>query len=91
MGLWGAAQAIAFGAGGFLGTVLSDIARLVLNSPGAAYAVVFALEAIAFFAAAWLAANIRIDSTMAASGGRDREPLLPSAYVQTMQQAKGGD
>ncbi len=91
MGLWGAAQAIAFGAGGFLGTVMSDLARLVLVSPGAAYAVVFALEAVAFFAAAWLAAYIRIDSTTAASGGRDREPLLPAAYARTMQQAKGGD
>ena len=27
MGLWGAAQAFAFGTGGFLGTLASDIAR----------------------------------------------------------------
>ena len=33
MGLWGAAQAFAFGIGGFLGTLASDVARYVLTSP----------------------------------------------------------
>ena len=33
MGLWGAAQAFAFGIGGFLGTLASDIARYLLTSP----------------------------------------------------------
>jgi MFS transporter, BCD family, chlorophyll transporter len=56
MGLWGAAQAIAFGAGGFLGTVLVDAAQgLAGQSSGLAYAFVFALEAIGFVVAARLA------------------------------------
>jgi MFS transporter, BCD family, chlorophyll transporter len=55
MGLWGAAQAIAFGLGGFGGAVGLDAARAVLPSTGEAFAVVFVVEAMLFFAAAWLA------------------------------------
>ncbi|MEX1362101.1 MAG: BCD family MFS transporter [Nannocystaceae bacterium] len=56
MGLWGAAQAIAFGAGGFLGTVLVDFAQSVAApGSGVPYAFVFALEALGFTAAVWLA------------------------------------
>jgi BCD family chlorophyll transporter-like MFS transporter len=62
MGLWGAAQAIAFGAGGFLGAALVDLARPVLGSSGKAYALVFGLEAIGFFTAHWLALNTRFSS-----------------------------
>ena len=45
MGLWGAAQAFAFGIGGFLGTLASDVARYLLSSPALSYSVVFASEA----------------------------------------------
>lgn len=55
MGLWGAAQALAFGTGGFLGTLASDIARYLLSSPALSYAVVFAAEAGLFVAAALMA------------------------------------
>ena len=55
MGLWGAAQAIAFGTGGFLGTLASDFARSVLTSPVLSYAVVFAAEAGLFLVAAIMA------------------------------------
>jgi BCD family chlorophyll transporter-like MFS transporter len=58
MGLWGAAQAIAFGAGGFLGTVASDVARALVAAPGAAYASVFAAEALLFVLAALLASQV---------------------------------
>ncbi|BBK44702.1 bacteriochlorophyll synthase [Allostella vacuolata] len=58
MGLWGGAQAIAFGAGGFLGTVAADLARLFLADPGTAYGLVFAAEALLFLASARLAARI---------------------------------
>jgi MFS transporter, BCD family, chlorophyll transporter len=58
MGLWGAAQAIAFGAGGFVGTVAADAARHVLGSPIAAYSSVFAAEALLFVYAAWLALRV---------------------------------
>jgi BCD family chlorophyll transporter-like MFS transporter len=55
MGLWGAAQAIAFGAGGLLGTMASDLARLVLGNAVAAYGTVFCIEAVLFVLAAALA------------------------------------
>ncbi len=55
MGLWGAAQAFAFGTGGFLGTLASDIAKYLLSSPALSYAVVFAAEAGLFVAAAMMA------------------------------------
>ncbi len=58
MGLWGAAQAIAFGAGGLFGTSLSDLARLLIGRPDWAYAVVFAAEAGLFLLAAGLAAGV---------------------------------
>jgi BCD family chlorophyll transporter-like MFS transporter len=60
MGVWGAAQAIAFGAGGFLGTLASDVARWLLGSPVSAYSSVFAVEATMFLASAWLAARITV-------------------------------
>jgi BCD family chlorophyll transporter-like MFS transporter len=55
MGLWGAAQAIAFGAGGFIGTVLVDLAKWITGPNGVAYAFVFTLEAVGFFVACALA------------------------------------
>ncbi len=54
MGFWGAAQAIAYGVGGLLGAVGSDIGREVLGSAAAGYAVVFSVEAVLFVAAAVL-------------------------------------
>jgi BCD family chlorophyll transporter-like MFS transporter len=58
MGLWGAAQAIAFGLGGFLGTAAADLARGLIGSPAAAYAAVFAGEGLLFLGAAALAARV---------------------------------
>ena len=55
MGLWGAAQAFAFGIGGFVGTLASDVARFFLTSPASSYAVVFAAEAGLFVVAAAMA------------------------------------
>jgi len=55
MGLWGAAQAFAFGIGGFLGTLASDVARYLLASPSLSYAVVFASEAALFVVSAVMA------------------------------------
>lgn len=58
IGLWGAAQALAFGAGGVVGTGASDLAQMAFGSPEVAYAVVFCAEAAAFVAAARLAAGL---------------------------------
>jgi BCD family chlorophyll transporter-like MFS transporter len=60
MGLWGAAQASAFGIGGFAGTVMSDVAHTLLGSPVQAYAVVFGLEGALFLISAILAAQLRV-------------------------------
>lgn len=58
MGLWGAAQAIAFGLGGMVGAGMSDVARVLLNSTSSAYGAVFFLEFVLFFGAAWIAAKM---------------------------------
>ena len=63
MGLWGAAQASAFGIGGFAGTVLSDAAHALLGSPVQAYALVFGLESALFLISAVLAAQLRVHRT----------------------------
>ena len=58
MGLWGAAQAVAFGAGGLVGTVLVDAARVFSPAPAPAYMLVFTLEALLFVYSAALAARL---------------------------------
>ncbi len=58
MGLWGAAQALAFGAGGLAGTAASDLARTIFGSPATAYAAVFGMEALLFLVAAGLAMGV---------------------------------
>ena len=57
MGLWGASQAIAAGAGGLIGAVLVDVMRS-LTPDAAAFGTVFALEAALFLVAAVMAAQI---------------------------------
>lgn len=58
MGVWGAAQAFAFGIGGFTGTVAADLARGALGDFGAAYGMVFAAEAVLFCVAAVIALRL---------------------------------
>lgn len=58
MGLWGAAQAIAFGVGGLVGTVALDAVRHFSGSASTAFTSVFALEAILFLVSAYLAVGI---------------------------------
>jgi MFS transporter, BCD family, chlorophyll transporter len=65
MGLWGAAQALAFGLGGLVGTGASDLARWVLGNTGVAYSWVFGFEAVLFLVAAFLAyrlADAKVES-----------------------------
>ena len=75
MGLWGAAQAVAFGMGGLVGTAASDLARWLIGTPAHAYAAVFAFEAALFVASAVLAAQM----------GRTTSP----ATVTTMRRSDG--
>jgi BCD family chlorophyll transporter-like MFS transporter len=58
MGLWGAAQALAFGCGGVFATLMVDIARFFVGAPLTAYALVFVAEAGIFMISAVLAARI---------------------------------
>jgi len=58
MGLWGAAQAIAFACGGLFGTSIEDLVRHVSGSPGLAFGIVFCTEAALFLVAAAYAAQI---------------------------------
>jgi MFS transporter, BCD family, chlorophyll transporter len=58
MGLWGAAQAVAFGLGGLVGTGASDLAQWLISSKHIAYAWVFGFEAALFVLSAVLAAKI---------------------------------
>jgi BCD family chlorophyll transporter-like MFS transporter len=58
MGLWGAAQATAFGLGGFLGAAASDLARHLMSMDGMAYALVFAAESGLFMLGALLASRL---------------------------------
>jgi BCD family chlorophyll transporter-like MFS transporter len=80
MGLWGAAQALAFGLGGALGAGASDLARWLIGSPAAAYSTVFAGEALLFVVAAVLA--MQIGRAAAAPGARLQAPSDPGSHTE---------
>jgi len=73
MGLWGAAQALAFGAGGLVGTGSSDMARALFGSPAASYGAVLVAEAALFLVAARLASRL-----FQASGGQAGAHVAPA-------------
>jgi BCD family chlorophyll transporter-like MFS transporter len=77
MGVWGAAQGVAFGAGGFLGTLAVDLARLVASEPVYAYAAVFAAEGVLFLVA--LLISLRVEHVTV---GRRHNPLTETASFQ---------
>ncbi|MFK7869388.1 MAG: BCD family MFS transporter [Roseobacter sp.] len=68
MGLFGAAQAIAFGLGSFFGTALVDITRGIFSQDAYAYGFVFTLEGGVFLVAAALA--MKLTSPTAGAGAR---------------------
>jgi len=82
VGLWGAAQALAFGLGGLAGAGASDLARWWITDPGVAYAGVFALESILFVAAAVLAWQV---SRMVASPA----PSVPDTGAGSIASGSG--
>jgi len=69
IGLWGGAQAIAFGLGGLLGAGASDLARSIFTNPASAYSSVFFIEAILFIASAYMASLVESKQS-SASGVR---------------------
>jgi MFS transporter, BCD family, chlorophyll transporter len=85
MGLWGAAQAVAFAVGGVVGTGASDLARWLLADTGLAYACVFAAEAGLFLAAGRLAQ--RIDAP--ATAPRSSDPAAAAGSVPSADPWRG--
>ena len=86
MGLWGAAQAIAFALGGFLGTVAVDVTRYWLNEPAISYGLVFACEGVLFLVAASLARHIHIANW----GGGQRDHLPSFGDIALAEAGEGG-
>ena len=74
MGVWGAAQAIAFGLGGFLGTVAVDLTRWATGSVPSSFATVFAGEALLFLASALIALRIVHQPRTATPGVAELRP-----------------
>lgn len=72
MGLWGAAQAVAFGLGGVAGTIAVDVARRWLASPLAAYDAAFLGEALLFVISAAMAARIAARPAPSRVAGSER-------------------
>ncbi|MCR9255096.1 MAG: BCD family MFS transporter [Alphaproteobacteria bacterium] len=92
MGLWGAAQAIAFGAGGFLGAASVDLVRAVADNPPLAYGLVFAVEGGIFVLAAWLARDIGRNAADAQDWASHRASDRTSKdFVPPAGQPAGGD
>jgi BCD family chlorophyll transporter-like MFS transporter len=90
MGLWGAAQAIAFGIGGLSGAVASDLARQMITDPGLAYGAVFLAEGVLFLVSARLAAAISIQpaTTVAQIGTTDlRSVATPRSAMSAVTSA----
>lgn len=73
MGVWGAAQAMAFGLGGFLGAAGVDALRALFAADAPAFLIVFSLEAALFLAAAVLALRLA-----APTADDKRLPALPA-------------
>jgi BCD family chlorophyll transporter-like MFS transporter len=68
MGLWGAAQAVAFGLGGIVATGAVDLARLLTGSPAIAYGTVFVAEALLFVWATVYAVRLSREDTATTAG-----------------------
>ncbi len=68
MGLWGAAQAAAFGLGGFFGASAVDAGRHIFGADAPAFELVFAVESVMFVAAALIATRLNNDGKISYSG-----------------------
>ncbi len=66
MGLWGAAQAMAFALGGFLGAAGVDMGRVAGMAVEGAFAISFSVEAVVFLAAGYLAWRLPASGSPAA-------------------------
>lgn len=80
MGLWGAAQAVAFGLGGIVATGAVDLARLATGSPAIAYGAVFVAEALLFVWATVYAVRLSREDTASNAIVVDGDALDPAAH-----------
>lgn len=76
MGVWGAAQAMGFAAGGFFGAVGVDLGRALMGADAPAFGLVFVLEAGLFVASALIASRIGAPAPSVAS------PVTGAHHVQ---------
>jgi BCD family chlorophyll transporter-like MFS transporter len=74
MGLWGAAQACAFGIGGFAGAIAVDSLRAIVAETARAFELVFAAESVLFLVAAVIAA--RLNDSMNPAGRPTQQEAL---------------
>jgi MFS transporter, BCD family, chlorophyll transporter len=79
MGLWGAAQASAFGIGGFAGAFAVDRLRAAFAADGPAFEMVFAIEAVLFLVAAIIA--LRLNDKMGSSTRAAGRPAATEAVA----------
>lgn len=87
MGLWGAGQALAMGAGGLIGAGAVDVAKFATGSAHLAYASVFTAEAALFVLAAVLAGRIA-----QLSSGRENlkaDPRQAGAFALGLNREQG--
>jgi len=89
MGLWGAAQAVAFGLGGFAGTAAIDLAGLLIEPPGAAYAAVFLGEAALFLVSGVLAARLSGAGRAQGSRRRRQEAAVRREWLPAVPELEG--
>ena len=80
LGLWGAAQAVAFGLGGIVATGAVDLARLATGSPAIAYGAVFVAEALLFVWATVYAVRLSREDTASTAIIVDGDALDPAAH-----------
>ena len=91
MGLWGAAQAVAFAVGGLVGTGASDLSRWLIGSSGTAYAAVFLFEAALFIFSAILASRIHVVSARLGGGVKSvstRHPPSAAAPIKVIAESR---
>jgi len=75
MGLWGAAQAVAFALGGLFGTSVVDVVRYAFGSPTLAFGTVFGVEAALFLIAAVYAAQTNSPLNRGAAANSTAVPI----------------
>lgn len=83
MGLWGAAQAVAFGLGGIVATGAVDLARWLSGSATVAYGAVFVAEALLFVWATVYAVRLSREDTATPTGALETDALGAAATAAT--------